>query len=225
MSSFLDKLTKPFQKILFTMKAGYYTPATGYEEHPETIKLPQRPMLGAIVGMGGLVFDILLGAFQTVAFATTLVLGGVCAVAAGGIFLKNYLTCRQAAHQEISETNTAEQKVTGTREDLYTLHRAQKKIISLSYDFDKAASPHVVAREIDRIIEKSQDAMSRVTVEGHKKPGGYEFKTPKIVFQTVHSACAELDAACKVQEERAVSADLIKYATRHRRFLMHRSHG
>jgi hypothetical protein len=93
-----------------------------------------------------------------------------------------YLRCRRARENIISEENFAGQTVRGRRGDLHRLHKAQQKIVTLATAFNAAAAPSA-GEEISAVIEQTRAARSRVVVIDNGKvtpqTGLYEFFDPR----------------------------------------------
>lgn len=93
-----------------------------------------------------------------------------------------YLRCRRARENIISEENFAGQTVRGRRGDLHRLHKAQQKIVTLASSFNAAATPSV-GEEINAVIGETHEARSRIIVidAGKVAPqtGLYEFFDPR----------------------------------------------
>lgn len=94
--------------------------------------------------------------------ATILAIGAI----GTGILAVEYMRCRRMAQEVITEVNVAGQKVTGTRSDLYRLHRAQANILNLSSSF-RPASIEDTHDTITDIMNTVAAERTRVTVVGN----------------------------------------------------------
>lgn len=105
------------------------------------------------------------------------------AVAGSGLLALEYRRSKASGRETITEVNFAGQTVTGTRADLYHLHRAQEQIMNLTGSF-KQASMESTTDTINRIMETVKEQRARVTVlDGGRfgaKTGAYEFSEPAI---------------------------------------------
>lgn len=170
-----DRIKRGFISFCHTIRAGYYKPITGAEDidiesgpdSPST-QLPAKNIVS--VGVGALavayavVTDIALG-IATAASTTVVSLGaGIVAVTGLTVLGHIYRKCKNACADVITEKNAADQTVRGTREDLYTLHQAQKKIFSLTAEFAQAAPMSVIEKEVEVILEKTELARKRIKV-------------------------------------------------------------
>lgn len=184
-----DRLNRWFDHFYDTIKAGYYTPASPHKIHDDSA-LPRKPWVTTALGALGLssalasntVIDMMIGA-SLLGVAAGMGLAGVTGVALLGAL---YFHSKHVGAEKIAETNMAGQKVAGTRADLYTLHTAQKKIISLTASFSEVAPPAVINAEVQDIIADSKAARDRVQVLDHgSAPAGkttYEFVRPVVQF-------------------------------------------
>ncbi|MBL8713867.1 MAG: hypothetical protein JNM12_13290 [Alphaproteobacteria bacterium] len=104
-------------------------------------------------------------------------------VAGVSLLALEYRRSKSAAAETITEVNFAGQTVTGTRRDLYRLHKAQEQIMKLTDSF-KQASMESTTDTINRIIDSVKEHRARVTViDGGRygaKTGAYEFSEPAI---------------------------------------------
>ncbi|MDI1228354.1 MAG: hypothetical protein PSY14_11775 [bacterium] len=184
-----DRLSSWFDNFYDTIKAGYYTPAAPHKIHDDSA-LPHKPWVTTALGALGLssalasntVIDMMIGA-SLIGVAAGMGLAAVTGVALLGAL---YLHSKKSGAVKIAETNMAGQKVSGSRADLYTLHTAQKKIISLTATFSEVAGPAVINAEVMDIIADSKAARDRVQVIDHgSAPASkvtYEFVRPVVQF-------------------------------------------
>ncbi len=184
-----DRLNRWFDNFYDTIKAGYYTPAAPHKIHDDSA-LPRKPWVTTALGALGLssalasntVIDMMIGA-SLLGVAAGMGLAGITGVALLGAL---YFHSKHVGAEKIAETNMAGQKVAGTRADLYTLHTAQKKIISLTASFSEVAGPAVINAEVQDIIADSKSARDRVQVLDHgSAPASktvYEFIRPVVQF-------------------------------------------
>ncbi len=104
-------------------------------------------------------------------------------VAGASLLALEYKRSRTAGRETITEVNFAGQTVTGTRADLYRMHRAQEMIMNLNGSF-KQASMESTTDTINRIIDSVKEQRARIkVVEGGRfgaKTGVYEFSEPAI---------------------------------------------
>ena len=102
---------------------------------------------------------------------------GVLALAGSGasFYALEFIRCRRARNDIITETNFAGQKVRGRRADLSRLHKAQEKILTLSGTFNKTAEKPEDTR-IAAVIDETAALRGRIAVlEGGN---GYRFFQP-----------------------------------------------
>lgn len=185
----MEAIGRWFDHFTETIKAGYYAPILPHQKHSHN-KLPHKPWVMAALGITGLAGSLVTDAIVTLtvgASAVGIAAGaGFAAISAAGMFGALYLRSKSHANDTLSEINMAGQKVTGTRRDLFTLHQAQRKIISLTEAFDEVAARVVVDAEVQDIIADTAAIRARVTVTdpgdspGHKKV--YEFVRPVVQF-------------------------------------------
>lgn len=185
-----DRLNRWFDNFRNTIRAGYYAPAFPHKHDSNNSSLPRRPWVLAGFGLTGLAGSLATDAIVTLAVGASAIGiaagAGVAVIAAGAMFGALYLHSLKHGRETISETNMAGQKVQGPRADLYTLHMAQKKIISLTEAFDDVAPLRVVAAEVQDVIKSTVDARKRVTIlDSSDAPGhetDYEFVRPVVQF-------------------------------------------
>ncbi len=200
----LDRLSRWFDNFRNTIRAGYYAPAYPHKHDSNSRGgLPRRPWVLAGFGLTGLAGSLATDAIVTLAVGASAIGiaagAGVAVVAAGAMFGALYLYSLKHSRQTISETNMAGQKVQGQRADLYTLHMAQKKIISLTEAFDDVAPLRVVAAEVQDVIKSTAEARTRVTIldstdaPGHERD--YEFVRPVVHFADAAAIVAPESAA------------------------------
>lgn len=185
----LEAVGRWFDHFTDTIKAGYYAPLLPHQKHSHA-GLPHKPWVMTALGVAGLAGSLITDAIVTLtvgASAVGIAAGaGFAAVAAAGMFGALYLRSKSHAGDTLSEINMAGQRVTGTRRDLYTLHQAQRKIISLTEAFDEVAARVVVDAEVQDIIHDTAAVRARVKVTdpgdspGRKKV--YEFVRPVVQF-------------------------------------------
>ncbi len=205
MSSFLSAVQNRFenafeavkkftQKIAHTIRAGAYEPLRPGQLHKDFMaaaSLPQKFGLtvskNAFAFAGAAISDVVINVLGMVS-VSAVSLGGMVAGALGlGALGWIYRNSKTAAAQEISEENMAGQLVHGTREDLYIMHQAQKKIVSLTRSFEDVASVRHVREEIREVIAETNDVRRRIRVEnpgdapGHKNE--YDLIVPKVIYE------------------------------------------
>lgn len=122
---------------------------------------------------------------------------GLAAVAGSGasFYAIEYLRCRKARNDLITETNMAGQQVRGRRADLSRLHKTQQKILQLSEKFNHAA---VDGRDNDDIraeIEATAGQRSRIVVLDGGKAGGDSYAFFEPLKRKAHEPVKELKAA------------------------------
>ncbi len=117
--------------------------------------------------------------------ATVVVLGA----AGAGLLGYEYMRCRRMRHEIITEVNVAGQTVTGTRADLYRLHRAQASILNLSSSF-RPASTESTRDTIQDIMRTVAAERARVTILDGGNYGAavdkYYFSRQLLGLVTVH---------------------------------------
>lgn len=205
MSSFLSAVYDRFedallavrkftQNITHTIRAGAYEPIKPGQLHKDfmaTASLPQKFGLtvsrNAIAFAGAAISDVALNVLGMVS-VSAVTLGGVVAGALGlGALGWIYHNSKKAAALDISEENMAGQIVHGRREDLYIMHQAQKKIVSLTRSFEEVASARHVREEIGQIIAETNAVRRRIRVEnpgdapGHRNE--YDLIVPKVTYE------------------------------------------
>jgi hypothetical protein len=82
------------------------------------------------------------------------------------IVLKLNYDVKEAEQEKVTRTNAAGQKVTGTRLDIFRLHKAQQKILRLTRPFNGAAIPSAVQSSLEKAIASVDKERATVTVEG-----------------------------------------------------------
>lgn len=151
-------------------------------------KMPAAPKIdvaGKLPLLGMLAKSRLVWTALVAAISLQSVIGGLAAVAGAAVsfFAFEYVRCRKAREQVITETNFAGQTVRGKRKDLNRLHKAQEKIIHLSGVFNgEATTPS--KEELDAVTESVAKHKNRVLV---LQSGGfgagehhYEFSLPHV---------------------------------------------
>lgn len=187
----LKKIGKLYEDFYNTLAEGHY------RSEPLTIwtliKPPKRNMPGTspvevgtrMLDTSGLVGKRFMWAsiFAALSIQTLTTTAIGLAVAGSGLLALEYRRSKTAGREVITEVNFAGQTVTGTRADLYHLHRAQEQIMKLTESF-KQASMESTTDTINRIMEGVKDHRARVTVvDGGRfgaKTAAYEFSEPAI---------------------------------------------
>lgn len=210
MSSFLSAVYDRFenallavkkftQNIAHTIRAGAYEPLKPGQLHKDFMaaaSLPQKFGItvskNAIAFAGAAISDVVLNVLGMVS-VSAVTLGGVVAGALGlGALGWIYHNSKKSAALEISEENMAGQIVHGSREDLYIMHQAQKKIVSLTRSFEDVASVRHVREEISQVIAETNAVRRRIRVEnpgdapGHRNE--YDLIVPKVVYEDALAA-------------------------------------
>lgn len=162
---------KHITDMSLTMRAGAYEPLKPGQLHRDfmaSASLPEK--IGIKVSRNALslaataIGDVIITTLQMISFSA-LTIGGIVAGALGlGALGYIYKSSKTSAAQVISEENAAGQTVSGTRSDLYVMHQAQKKIISLSRSFEEVASQRQIRAEINDVIEKTNSVRARIKV-------------------------------------------------------------
>lgn len=187
----LKKIGKFYEDFYNTLAEGHYRaePLTIWT----LIKPPKRNMPGTSpveVGTRMLDTSTVVGkrfmwasifAALSIQTLTTTAIG--LAVAGSGLLALEYRRSKASGREVITEVNFAGQTVTGTRADLYHLHRAQEQIMNLTGSF-KQASMESTTDTINRIMETVKEQRARVkVVDGGRfgaKTASYEFSEPAI---------------------------------------------
>lgn len=185
------RLKDRFNSLSRTIRAGYYKPITGVEDiDPDSTstQLPHKRLV--TVGMGALtvayavVTDVFLNIVEAASTTVVSLGAGALAITGLGVLGHIYNKCKKACQDVITEVNAAGQTVRGTRKDLYMLHQAQKKIFSLTSEFEEAAPMFVIQKEVDTVIDKMEETRKRVTVldkKGVVQPD-QEYKFKRIII-------------------------------------------
>lgn len=173
-----------------TIRAGYYAPAAPENPHEREEILPRKPWVLTAMGVFSLGYALATNTVIGLAIEASLVgvtAGiGLAAAAGAGLMGALYLKSKKSGAAQISETNMAGQRVRGSRADLFALHQAQRRIISLTAAFEDAAAPKIVEAEVQAVIAETAGPRSRVKVlDAHDAPGHkktYEFVRPVVTF-------------------------------------------
>lgn len=205
MSSFLSAVYDRFenallavkkftQNIAHTIRAGAYEPLKPGQLHKDFMaaaSLPQKFGItvskNAFAFAGAAISDVVLNVLGMVSLSAVSVGGALAGGLGVGALGWIYHNSKRSAAQEISEENMAGQLVHGTREDLYIMHQAQKKIVSLTRSFEDVASARHVREEINQVIAETNDVRRRIRVEnpgdapGHRNE--YDLIVPKVVYE------------------------------------------
>lgn len=166
-----QKLKKIFHDFRHTLHAGYYKPITGNEDieiESNGTHLPSRGEFSIGLGALTIAYAVITDVFLNIAEAASTMIvtfgAGAAALTGVAVVAHLYYTCRKASRDVITEINAAGQTVRGTRDDLYTLHQAQRKIFSLTSEFENAAPLFMIEKEVNTILRKTEAICQRVDV-------------------------------------------------------------
>lgn len=185
----LGRLGRWIDDFTTTIKEGYYSPADPVDEQGES--LPRdKPWVMTGFGAFGIASALLSNTVIGLAIEASLigVAAGICLAGLAGLGVMGalYAHCKKTGAEKISETNMAGQRVTGTRADLYKLHQAQRRIVTLTEDFQAAAPLRRVMAGVQDIIRDTAPERARVTVtdtgDAPADKKDYEFVRPVIAF-------------------------------------------
>lgn len=146
-------------------------------ETPARYKYIFRPEVeDAFAFIAGLVgaFSLLLPGGQGFGLAALAVAGAITAV--------RYPSPSKRAAQEITDTAASGQELTGTRRDLFKLHRAQLQVDALTKPFNSAtALPEAVTKRINALAADTAAERARIKTNDGKP---FQYTRKRVVTTT-----------------------------------------